>query len=418
MSPEKADVLIVGAGPAGLAASIALKKLGVNNIVVVDRETEPGGIPRMCHHTGFGLRDLRWSLSGPDYSRHYVHKAIAAGIEIRPSTTITGWNGPTTLSYTSPNGLGQIEARAILLATGCRERPRSARLIPGKRPTGIFTTGSLQRFVYQHHLPVGKRAVIVGAELVSLSALLTLKHAGVSVAALITDLPHHQLYFPFSAAKWLFADILYRTPILTNVRLTNILGGKRIEGVELTYTDSAQTERIDCDTVVFTGDWIPDHDLSRLGNLILDPGTRGPQIDAAFRTSGRGVFAAGNLLHGVETADTCALEGQRVAARIKDFLKVPRWPTAKVSVQVESPISWVFPNVIPVSSETPAISAFAFRASEFRKNVQVAVKQGARTLYTQSFRQFTPNESQHIKGGWLSSIDYSGEPLHICAITN
>src|ERR1043165_2903751 len=225
------DVLIVGAGPAGLAAALELRELGVKDVIVAEREAEAGGIPRMCGHIGFGLRDFHQVLMGPSYARKYVEMAEKAGIQIASNTTITGWNraagedGMNELSYTSPAGRGSIEARSILLATGVRERPRAARLVPGHRPQGVFTTGSLQRFVYEHHLPVGKRAVIVGAEIVSLSVVTTLLHAGVKVLNMITELPRHQLYLPlFLPAKIFYADLLARASILTNTRVSNIYG--------------------------------------------------------------------------------------------------------------------------------------------------------------------------------------------------
>src|SRR5258706_5724132 len=260
----QADVLIVGAGPAGLAAALELKKLGVKDIVIAERESEAGGIPRMCGHTGFGLRDLRRVMTGPSYARKYREMAEEAGIKIQTSTSITGWENKHQVSFTSPDGIGNIEAKSILLATGVRERPRSARLLPGHRPQGVFTTGSLQRFVYEHHLPVGKRAVIVGAEIVSLSVVTTLLHAGVKVVNMVTDLPSHQLYLPiFLPAKFFYADILAHAPILTNKRVTNILGRSRVEGIEVTDLESGKVETIESDTVVLTGHWVPVNELTR-----------------------------------------------------------------------------------------------------------------------------------------------------------
>jgi glycerol-3-phosphate dehydrogenase len=314
------DVLIVGAGPAGLSAAIELKKQGIKNILVVDREPEAGGMPRFCHHTGFGREDLWRMWLGPKYAKYYRDLADKMDVKVRTSTTILGWESSSKLNFTSPSGLGRIEAQAVLLATGVRERPRSARMIPGTRPQGIFTTGSLQRFVFQENLPVGKRAVIVGAELVSLSALMTLMHANVKCAMMVTEEPRHQIEFPYIAMKWAIADILTRTPIIANTKVTNIFGHKRVEGIELTH-QNGQTELVECDTVIFTGNWIPEHEIARLGGLQINPVTRGPVIDANFRSSVNGVFVAGNLLRGVETADHCAIEGKRAAQSIAKFIK-------------------------------------------------------------------------------------------------
>ena len=320
------DVLIVGAGPAGLSAAVELKKQGIKNILVVDREPEAGGMPRMCHHTGFGRADLWRMFSGPRYARYYRELAEKFDVEIQTSTTIMGWadsaedGGLSKLSFTSPSGLGEIEAQTVLLATGVRERPRSARLIPGTRPQGIYTTGSLQRFVYQEQLSVGKKAVIVGAELVSLSALMTLQHADVKCLMMITEESKHQIEFPYVVMKWAVADILTRTPIITNTRITNIFGQKRVEGIELTSANG-QINIVECDTLIFTGNWIPENEMARLGGLAIDPITRGPKIDAGFHSSIQGIFAAGNLLRGVETADHCAIEGIKVGRAIAKYLR-------------------------------------------------------------------------------------------------
>ncbi len=190
--------------------------------------------------------------------------------------------------------MGEIEAKAVLLATGIRERPRAARMVPGTRPQGVYTTGSLQRFVHQEGLPVGKRAVIVGAELVSLSALLTLMHARTKCVGMVTEEATHQVEFPYVVMKWGMMDILRFAPLIANARVTNIFGQKRVEGIEITRTNN-QTEDIECDSVIFTGNWISENEMARLGGLEIDPVTKAPKIDAGFRSSVDGVFVAGNL---------------------------------------------------------------------------------------------------------------------------
>ena len=197
MNTDRVDVLIVGAGPAGLAAATALADAG-EKVLVLDREAELGGIPRHASHVGYGIIDLRRVLTGPGYARHYVRAAERAGAALRSETTALSWAGERTLLCTSPRGRFEITARAIVLATGCRERPRAARLVPGSRPGGVFTTGSLQQYVHSRGLPVGTRAVIVGAEHVSFSAVMTLRRADVRVVAMVDEQPRHQTYAPIS----------------------------------------------------------------------------------------------------------------------------------------------------------------------------------------------------------------------------
>jgi L-2-hydroxyglutarate oxidase LhgO len=413
---KSADVLIVGSGPAGLAAALELKKLGIKDVVVAERESEAGGIPRMCGHIGFGLRDFHQVLTGPNYARKYGEMAEKAGIKIARDTTITGWNntaedGWSSLSYTSPDGLGKIEAKSVLLATGVRERPRAARLVPGHRPQGVFTTGSLQRFVYEHHLPVGKRAVIIGAEIVSLSVVTTLLHAGVNVLNMVTELPRHQLYLPlFLPAKIFYADLLARTSILTNKRVTNILGRQRVEGIEVTDLGSGKTEVIECDTVVFTGDWIPENELARRGDVETGRPSFGPQVDSLFRTSQQGIFAAGNLLRGVETADWAALEGRRAARSMARYLENSGWSASRLEVQPEAPFAWICPNVL---SQDVRVEVFRFWSKEFRKNGTLQLKQGARVLYERKIGWLKANVAFSLDSDWIKKVDFGKEPVKL-----
>jgi L-2-hydroxyglutarate oxidase LhgO len=414
---KNSDVLIVGAGPAGIAAALELKKLGVKDIIVAERESEAGGIPRLCGHIGFGLRDLHRVMAGPSYARKYREMAARAGIKIHANTTITGWNSTlgraerVTFNFTSPEGIGTIEAKAVLLATGVRERSRAARLVPGHRPQGVFTTGSLQRFVYEHHLPVGKRAVIVGAEQVSLSVVLTLMHAGVKVINILTELPHHQLYLPvFLPAKILYADILARAPILTNCRISNIFGRQRVEAVEVTSLDSGKAQTIECDVVVFTGDWIPENELARRGDVETGKPSLGPQVDSCFRTSHVGVFAAGNLLRGVETADWAALEGRSAAQSIARYLETAEWNGSRLEVQCEAPFDWICPNVL---SPGLCVDRFRFRSSEFRQKAVLQLTQSGRVLYQKRLSRLNANASQNLDGEWVEKVDFTGEPVKL-----
>jgi thioredoxin reductase len=356
-------------------------------------------------------------MTGPSYAKRYRELAESAELNLRVANSIThintqyNKNSQIEISITSPNGINAIEAKSVLLATGVRERPRSARLIPGHRPQGVFTTGSLQRFVYEHHLPVGKRAVIVGAEIVSLSVVTTLLHEGVKVVAMVTELSHHQLYLPiFLPAKILYADILARTKILTNRKVVNVLGKDRVEGVETRDLETGASEFIECDTVVFTGDWIPENELARRGGVETLKPWMGPQVDGAFRTSRMGVFAAGNVLRGVETADRAALEGRAAARSIARWLEKAEWSATRLNVEVEAPIGWVSPNVL---SPDVRVDGFRFWSKEFRQNATLQLKQGGRVLYEKKIGWLKANVALSLSSDWVEKVDYAGEAVQL-----
>lgn len=412
MTSERCRVLIVGGGPAGLAAALELRRLGVDGVRVVEREAEVGGTPRLCHHTGFGLRDLRRVLSGPDYARRYRTQAQEAGIALQTESQVTGWQGPRTLHVTSPRGVQTVEAEAILLATGCRERPAPARLVPGSRPPGVLTTGSLQRFVYEHGQRVGKRAVVVGAELVSLSAALTLAHAGVEVTALVTEQPQHQIYAPYAPIWWLVQRRLgFR--LLTASTVSRVIGSRRVEAVEIQHNSRGIVQTLPCDTVVFSGGWIPEHELARLGGLAMARATRGPQVDAALRTSAPGVFAAGNLLRGAQTADAAALEGRHAARQMARYLDSGAWPRAGIALLAEEPLAWVCPSWVTPGQPPPPQGRLLFQVQTACGAGEVRVQQGQRLLYTQRHGPLIANRSYALASQWTAQIDPAGEAVRV-----
>jgi NADPH-dependent 2,4-dienoyl-CoA reductase/sulfur reductase-like enzyme len=317
-------VLVVGGGPAGLTAAATLAAAGVD-VTVVDRERVMGGIPRHTDHLGYGLRDRHRVMRGPDYARRLADDARRAGVELLTGTTVLGVDG-TGARVVDERGRREITAAAVVLATGVRERPRAARLVPGDRPSGIFTTGALQQLVLDGRT-VGTRAVVVGAEHVSCSAVWTLHHAGCRTVAMVTEHPHHQT----TRALWAASAGRYRVPLLAGRRIVEVIGRSRVEAVRL---DDGTT--VECDTVVFTGGWVPDHELARTAGTVMVPVAGAPATSRLGHTSVEGLFATGNLVHPAETADVCALHGRATAAAVRRWLSDGTWPTDAAPLAVDN----------------------------------------------------------------------------------
>jgi thioredoxin reductase len=402
-------VIVVGGGPAGLACALELRRSGLD-VTVLERERRAGGIPRHSRHQGFGVRDLQRVLSGPAYAARYVRLARDAGARVLEETMVTAWSAGASLEVTSPRGRDALEADAVVLATGCRERPRAARLVPGSRPDGVLTTGLLQQLVELDGEHVGERALIVGAEHVSFSALLTLAHAGVAVVGMTTELPRHQSLAVVRAA----AALRYRTPVWTGARVAAVHGRTRVEEVELVELPAGPTRRVACDTVVFTGDWVPDHELAVLVGAELDPGTRGPRVDTELRTTQPGVFAAGNLLHGAEPADVAALSGRHAGAAVSRWLSAGgSWPEEQVPLVCRPPLRWISPSGLSRTSGAPPRNRFLIRSSAFLRRPWIEIRQGDRLLWRGRVSRLVPGRSGALPCGWTTRADVTGAPLEI-----
>jgi NADPH-dependent 2,4-dienoyl-CoA reductase/sulfur reductase-like enzyme len=404
-------VVVVGGGPAGLACAIELRRRGIPDVVVLDREQRAGGVPRHCAHQGFGLRDLRRFLTGPRYARRYAELARASGARVLTQTMVTGWAGDE-LEVTSPTGRDRLRPGAIVLVTGCRERPRPARLVPGSRPEGVMTTGLLQQLVERGSPRIGTRALIVGAEHVSYSALLTLVHARVTAVGIVTELPRHQTLAVVRAG----AAVRYGTPLWTNTAVAEIRGMPRVEEVELLELVSGRKRTVACDTIVFTGDWIPDHELAVAAGLELDPGTRGPRVDPSLRTTRPGVFAAGNLLQGAEPADIAALSGRHAAASVRAWLtRAEEWPARLVPIGCTPPLAWISPNGISPTNVAPW--GFALRATAFLRRPQVRIFQDGRLLWSGRVPRLGPGRSTSLPSSWITHVDPDGAEITVAADT-
>ncbi|TKA10813.1 NAD(P)/FAD-dependent oxidoreductase [Actinacidiphila oryziradicis] len=404
------DVVIIGAGPAGLTAAARLAPHLDGRVLVLERERSAGGIPRHSDHPGYGIRDLRRFVSGPAYARALVDRATRAGAEIRTEATVTGWAGEHSLDVTTPQGRVRVDARAVVLATGARERPRSARLIPGDRPTGVYTTGHLQNLVHLHHQQVGRRAVVVGAEPVSWSAVLTLRKAGCRTVLMTTEHPAPESYAAFN----LPGRTLLKVQVATRTRVTKVIGHGALTAVEIENRATGQRRTVECDTLVLTGDWIPDHELARSAGLDLDPGTKGPLVDTALRTSRPGVFAAGNVLHAADTADIAALDGRHAAEHVRLWLRGHTPAPTAVPITADAPFRWVAPGLFRPGDPAPPRERLLLWTDRLVRVPHVVVRQDSRVL-TRRLVPWPASPGRVFRIPWsvLGDVDPKGGPVHL-----
>ncbi|WP_434362493.1 NAD(P)/FAD-dependent oxidoreductase [Parasalinivibrio latis] len=326
LPPVYADVVIIGSGPAGLSAATQLKALGVQRVAVMEREEVAGGIPRHCPHYTYGLREWGRLMDGPGYAKTLVKKALQAGVDIFTGTSVTDIDDNGTVTVSTREGILQTESKAVLVATGTRESSRAQRLLSGTRPTGVYNTGALQQFIYLANRKPCKRAVILGSELVSFSALLTLRHAGIEVAAMVETSPSSLCPYP---AHWMLK--LMGIPFYTGAHDLYINGHPTVTSVDFAHEQGGQN--IACDGVIVSGQFLPDAALLQKAGVTLCTGSGGPSIDQYWRTSNPRIFSAGNVIHPVDTAGVAFREGRQAAFAIKDYLDM-QLPSAATATAV------------------------------------------------------------------------------------
>jgi len=284
------DVVIIGAGPAGLAAALTLKNAGVESLLVIDREAEAGGIPRHCGHPPFGIREYKRVMTGPSYAKRLVKSAHENSINIALKTTVTLLEPAGIITVNSPEGTRKISAKRVLIATGIRETPRSSRLVSGDRPLGICTTGTLQSMYYLKKLIPFRQPVIVGTEIVSFSALSTCKKAKIKPVAMVEENQCPTLRWPLYHVARLFG-----VPLLLQTRIVKIIGNTRVSAVKIA-DKNGNIREITCDGVLFTGEFTPESTLARMSHLKLDMVTNSPVVDQFGRCTDPVYYVAGNVL--------------------------------------------------------------------------------------------------------------------------
>lgn len=286
---QNCDVAIIGSGPAGLSAAITLKRAGIDKIIVIEREAEAGGIPRHCGHIAFGFKKYKRILTGPQYAKNNVTEATGLNIDIRLKTTVTALGKGGKLSLVSSDGIYEIHAKRVLIATGTREKPRSARFVSGDRALGIYNTGALQGMVYLKNKIPFKRPIIVGTEIVSFSALLTCRKGGINPVAMIEENSKPSVRWPIH-----YGALVFGTKLFLETKIHKIIGNKRVESVILENGQGKQ-KTIDCDGVLFTGQFTPESSLIQMSHIEFHEETLSPKVNTFGCCSDPAYYAAGNL---------------------------------------------------------------------------------------------------------------------------
>jgi NADPH-dependent 2,4-dienoyl-CoA reductase/sulfur reductase-like enzyme len=287
------DVIIVGGGPAGLAAAVRLKELGIQDLLILEREKLPGGILRQCIHDGFGLTRFKEALSGPEYAARFIDQAEKMDIPYLTDTTVLEISRDKRIVAVSKDGLIEYQAKAIILTTGCRERTRGAISIPGTRPAGIYTAGVAQAYVNLKNIMVGKKVVILGSGDIGLIMARRMTLEGAKVLAVFEILPYAS-GLPRNIQQCLND---YNIPLFLSHTVTNIKGKERLEGITVSRVDENMkpvpgTEKdYDCDTLILSVGLIPENELSLMAGVELDNRTKGPIVDEHYQTN-----VAGSLL--------------------------------------------------------------------------------------------------------------------------
>lgn len=325
MSVISVDLAVIGGGPAGLAAAQAAAQAGADSIVIFDRQQELGGILSQCIHNGFGLRYFKEELTGPEYAQRFTDRLPEyRQIQVKHETMVLKLTSDLRIqTLNSKDGLLNYQARAVILAMGCRERPRGAINIPGSRPAGIFTAGTAQRLMNIEGYRPGKQVVILGSGDIGLIMARRFTLEGMHVAAVLELMPY---------SCGLNRNIVqcledFQIPLYLSHTVVEIYGAKRVTGVKVAPVDQKrrpimeQSFDLDCDTLVLSVGLIPENELSQMAGVRLDPATGGPVVDSNYQTTVTGIFACGNVAHVHDLVDDVSEESQIAGIAAAEFIQ-------------------------------------------------------------------------------------------------
>ncbi|UCE36550.1 MAG: FAD-dependent oxidoreductase [Thermoplasmata archaeon] len=394
MIEKKVDIAIIGAGPAGLAAAISAKTEGIDNLLIIERDEHLGGILNQCIHEGFGLEIYKEALTGPEYIQRFIDEVKELGIPVMLKSMVMELNDKRELIVSNEEGLHQIEAKAVVLSMGCRERTRGMIRIPGDRPAGIFKAGEAQHFINIRNYMIGKKVVILGSGDIGLIMARRLVLEGAEVPCVVEILPY---------CSGLIRNRVqcledFGIPLLLRHTVVDIEGKERVESVTIAEVDDnwdiiEGTERkIECDTLLLSVGLIPENELSKMAKIAMDEKTGGAIVDENFMTSCPGIFACGNVLLVHDVVDYVTMDaylaGKNAALYVKDeLIKKP-----KIEIKTGPGIRFMVPQKIALEDVD-----IYMRVLEPGFDKNIIIMDGQEVLKSKKFKRVAPPEMIKIK---------------------
>ncbi len=390
------DIVVIGGGPAGLAAACSAKEEGADKVLILERDFELGGILTQCIHNGFGLHYFKEELTGPEYAHRFIKEVEKQDIEIKLNTMVL----EVTLDrkvyvVNSEDGLMEIQAGAIILAMGCRERTRGAIGIPGTRPAGVFTAGTAQRFVNMEGYVPGKEVVILGSGDIGLIMARRMRLEGADVKAVVELLPY---------TGGLSRNVVqcledYDIPLLLKHTVTEIHGKEKLEGITISEVDDkfrpiqGTEKRIDCDTLLLSVGLIPENELSKKVGVELDSVTAGPVVNEGRETSVNGIFACGNVLHVHDLVDFVTKESQMAGQWAAKYVNGKMEKRSnKLTIQVGKNVRYVIPQRIELNDQERKRIPLYMRVTKPLRAVDIVISANDNKLLSFSKPYVKPGE--------------------------